>query len=112
MENTESIINNPNCVSERLKNILFHSDKVTREEKINLLIAVMPELCRDSLGEILSFLKLTDYLKIFDNHCRPKFRIDDENEKLLAAFKENNLIDDYQENPKKEGYYKILRKKR
>lgn len=112
VENTESIINNPNCVSERLKNILFHSDKVTREEKINLLIAVMPELCRDSLGEILSFLKLTDYLKIFDNHCRPKFRIDDENEKLLAAFKENNLIDDYQENPKKEGYYKILRKKR
>lgn len=109
VENIESIINNPISVSEKLKNNLLHSDKVSRDKKIDLLIAIMPELCRDSIKEILTLLNLTDYLKIFDPRSRPKFEINDENEKLLAAFKENNLIDSYQENPEKEGYYKIIR---
>lgn len=111
LNNIEIIINNPNHVSERLKNSLLYSDRVTRDEKIELFIAIMPELCSDRLKEILTLLNLTDYLKIFDTHSRPKFRINDENEKLLAAFKENNLIDNYQINPKKEEYYKISRLK-
>lgn len=112
LNDIEIIINNPNHVSERLKNSLLYSDRVTRDEKIELFIAIMPELCSDRLKEILTLLNLTDYLKIFDTHSRPKFRINDENEKLLAAFKENNLIDNYQINPKKEEYYKISRLKK
>ena len=42
---------------------------------------------------------------------RPKFEINDENKKLLTAFKENNFIDNFQENPEKRGYYKIIRPK-
>ena len=109
VKNIESIMNNPISVSEKLKNNLIHSDKVSRDKKIDFLIAIMPELCRDSIKEILTLLNLTDYLKIFDTRSRPKFEINDENEKLLTAFKENNLIDSYQENPEKEGYYKIIR---
>ena len=109
VKNIESIMDNPISVSEKLKNNLLHSDKVSRDKKIDLLIAIMPELCRDSIKEILTLLNLTDYLKIFDTRSRPKFEINDENEKLLAAFKGNNLIDSYQENPEKEGYYKIIR---
>lgn len=111
VNNMEIIINNPNHVSERLKNNLLYSDRVTREEKIELLITIMPELCSDRLKEILTLLNLSDYLKIFDCRSRPRFKINDENEKLLAAFKENNLIDNYQKNPNKEGYYKICRLK-
>ena len=37
--------------------------------------------------------------------------INDENEKLLAAFKEANMIDNYEESSEKEGYYKITRPK-
>ncbi len=33
------------------------------------------------------------------------------NEKLLTTFKESNLIDNYEESPEKEGYYKIIRHK-
>lgn len=108
----EIIINNPNHVSERLKSSLLYSDKVTRDEKIELFIAIMPELCSDRLKEILTLLNLTDYLKIFDTRSRPRFKINVENEKLLTAFKENNLIDNYQKNPNKEGYYKISRLKK
>lgn len=109
VKNIESIMDNPISVSEKLKNNLLHSDKVSRDKKIDFLIAIMPELCRDNIKEILTLLNLTDYLKIFDTRSRPKFEINDENEKLLTAFKENNLIDSYQENPEKEGYYKIIR---
>ena len=109
VKNIASIMDNPIFVSERLKNNLLHSDRVSRDEKIDLLIAIMPELCGDSIKEILTLLNLMDYAKIFDTRSRPKFEINDENEKLLTAFKENKLIDNYQENPEKEGYYKIIR---
>lgn len=111
VNNIEIIINNPNHVSKRLKNNLLYSDRVTRDEKIELFIAIMPELCSDRLKEILTLLNLSDYLKIFDTRSRPRFKINVENEKLLTAFKENNLIDNYQKNPNKEGYYKISRLK-
>lgn len=53
VKNIASIMDNPISVSERLKNSLFHSDRVSRDEK--------------------------------------------------------KLINNYQENPEKEGYYKIIR---
>lgn len=54
---------------------------------------------------------LTDYLGIFDTRSRPKFEINGENEKLLTAFKERNLIDNYEESSEKKGFYKIIRLK-
>lgn len=42
---------------------------------------------------------------------RPKFEINDENEKLLVAFKKAGMIDNYKESSEKEGYYKITRHK-
>ena len=67
VKNIASIMDNPISVSERLKNNLLHSDRVSRDEKIDLLIAIMPELCGDSIKEILTLLNLTDYVKIFED---------------------------------------------
>lgn len=106
-----SIIDDPKSASEKLKNNLLHSDKVNRDAKIDLLIAMIPNLSEDYIKEILTLLNLTDYLKIFDTRSRPKFEINDENEKLLTAFKEANMIDNYEESSEKEGYYKITRPK-
>ena len=106
----ESVIDNPKSVSEKLKNDLIRSDRLSRDLKVDLLISMMPELDESLIKEILTLLDLTDYLKIFDTRSRPKFEINDENEKLLTAFKENKLIASY-ENSEKEGYYKIIRNK-
>lgn len=105
------IIDDPNSASQKLKNNLLDSESVNRDEKIDLFIAMMPSLCENSIKEFLTLLNLTDYLKIFDTRSRPKFEINDENEKLLAAFKEANMIDNYEESSEKEGYYKITRPK-
>ena len=72
---------------------------------------MIPNLSEDYIKEILTLLNLTDYLKIFDTRSRPKFEINDENEKLLTAFKEANMINNYEESSEKEGYYKITRPK-
>lgn len=106
----ESVIDNPKSVSEKLKNDLIRSDRLNRDLKVDLLISMMPDLDESLIKEILTLLDLTDYLKIFDTRSRPKFEINDENEKLLTAFKENKLIASY-ENSEKEGYYKIIRNK-
>lgn len=106
-----SIIDDPNSESQKLINNLLHSERVNRDEKIDLFIAIIPALCEESIKGILTLLNLTDYLKIFDTRSRPKFEINDENEKLLTVFKESNLIHNYEESPEKEGYYKIIRHK-
>lgn len=111
IRNIVNIIDDPKYVSEKLKKNLLHSDKVNREAKIDLLIAMMPDLSVNYIKEILNLFNLTNYLKIFDTRSRPKFEITDENEKLLIAFKEKNLIDNYEESPEKEGYFKIVRLK-
>lgn len=105
------IIDNPNPVSGKLKSALLHSDNLNRNLKIDLLIAMMPTLNDSNIKENLVLLDLADYLKIYDIRSRPKFEINEENEKLLTAFKEKDLIYNYEECSEKAGYYKIIRTK-
>ena len=107
----ERIIDNPSDVSKKLIINLFNSNKITRDDKIDLFISSMPNLKIECIKEFLNVLDLNNYLKIFESHSRPRFEINDENEKLLLALKENNLIDDYYENTTMEGYYKINKKR-
>ena len=90
---------------------LFHSNKITQGDKIDLLVSLMPNLNIEFIKELFNLLNLKNYLKIFESQTRPRFEINDENEKLLLALKENNLIDDYYETSKMEGYYKISKKR-
>ena len=106
-----SITDDPKSVSQKLINNLISSESVDRDEKIALFIAIMPIISKESIRVILTSLSLTDYLKIFDMRSRPKFEINDENEKLLTAFKECSLIDNYTESSEKRGYYKIIKPK-
>lgn len=107
----DSIIDDSSDVSKKLIFDLFHSNKIIRDDKINLFISIMPTLNIESIKETFNILDLKNYLKIFESHSRPRFKINDENEKLLLALKENSLIGGYYENPTMEGYYKISKKR-
>ena len=104
----QDIIDTPNSVSDKLKNSLLHSKKVSKDDKIELLVVIMPSLNENTIKEKLTLLNLNEYLDIFDIHRRPKFEINEINEKLLSALKENHFISDYvvAKNP---GYYKVVR---
>lgn len=107
----KNIIDDPDAVSEELIGNLFRTEKLGKNTKIDLLIAIMPTLSVDRIKEILTILKLDNYIKIFTPRTKPRFIINDENEKLLAAFKKNELIHDYVENTENEGYYSITKTK-
>lgn len=110
-ENMPIIIDNADSVSNVLKNDILKSNCVDREYKIDLVISMLPNLGIDDVKDLLLLLDLTGYLKIFEKNSRPKFKINSENEKLLEAFCKKKLIDNYEENPKKAGYYKIIKHK-
>ena len=109
--NVTSIIDDPNSASEKLKYDLLKTDRLNRATTIDLFVAMISHLDTDHIKEILILLNLTDYLKLFDTHARPSFKINDENEQLLTAFKEKGVICDFEENSKREGYYKITKPK-
>ena len=52
-----------------------------------------------------------DYIKIFDNRSRPRFAISPISKKILEAFKKKRWIQNYEEDGKKPGFYKIIRRK-
>lgn len=111
VNNISCIIDNQDSIPAKLIKSLLNSESVSRDEKLDLFAAIMPGLCVDDIQSILILLNLTDYLKIFDMRSRPKFEINNESEKLLAAFKECHLIDSYEESTTKAGYYKVARPK-
>ena len=105
------IIENPQNVSSQLKNKLLRSMELDIESRINLLVAMLPDLDEEYVKPILVEWGLNDYIKIFDNHRRPKFVIDSISEKMLGAFKKKRWIQNYEEDEKKPGFYKIIRRK-
>ena len=111
VRNVTSIIDTPKNVSERLKDDLLHADILNREIKIDLLISMMPALSKDNIKKYLVLLGLENYNKIFETYSRPRFKISEENENLLTAFKKSGLIENYEESLDREGYYKIVRTK-
>lgn len=108
-KNISSIIAAPSSVSNKLLDSLFHSTALSRNEKIDLLIALLPKLPHNYLKEILLLLDLDDYVSLFNNRSRPKIKVNEENKKLLTAFKEANLIENFNVNPDNTEYYKVSR---
>ncbi|MDE5415725.1 YobI family P-loop NTPase [Alkalihalobacterium chitinilyticum] len=103
------IISEPNSVSDELLKTLFESGGLEYRLKVDLFISLLPYLEEEVCKEYLDLLDLAEYNKIFRYRTRPSFEINTINERLLTAFKDNNLIRDFQEDQGKEGYYKIIR---
>ena len=98
-------------VTFQLKNKLLHSRELDIESRMNLLIAMLPDLDVEYVKGILQNWGLQEYIKIFEERKRPKFKINDMNMKMLEAFKEKGWIADYNKDEKKDGFYKITRRK-
>lgn len=111
IENVTDIIETPQEVSESLRERLMHSETLSNDIKIELLVAMLPSMKEELIKENLNSLGLTDYIKLFDARSRPKFEINTTNESLLTAFKECDWINDFEEDSERGGYYKIIRKK-
>lgn len=106
-----NIIANPKDVSAELLKTLFISEELDDNPKIDLFIALLPNLGESLCEEYLNLLGLVEYKKLFESRSRPKFVVNDTNWKLLTAFKDRGWIHQFQEEQEKTGYYKIMRQK-
>lgn len=104
------LIDNPDSIPENLLIKLFNAERLDKDYKMDLLSAVMPKLDNDRIKNILSLLGLKDFIKLYDHRSRPKIEINEENNTLLAAFKEKGIIFDYGPKPNK-AEYRIIRSK-
>lgn len=111
IDNIELIINEPKKVSNKLFKILLVSKDLDYSRKVDIFISLLPILEEEKCKEYLDILELGVYKKLFEDRSRPRYGINPVNKKLLVAFKVNNWISDFQEDPNKEGYYKIIRNK-
>lgn len=105
------IIADPQNVSSQLKNRLLYSRELNIESRIDLLIAMLSDLDMEYVKPVLAEWGFDDYIKIFDNRSRPRFAISPISKKILEAFKKKRWIQNYEEDGKKPGFYKIIRRK-
>ena len=105
------IIADPQNLSSQLKNRLLYSRELNIESRIDLLIAMLSDLDMEYVKPVLAEWGFDDYIKIFDNRSRPRFAISPISKKILEAFKKKRWIQNYEEDGKKPGFYKIIRRK-
>ncbi len=105
------LILNPENVPEQLLRDMFSSDVMDINEKIDLLIASLPDpgLTRIGCKEYLDIIGLLEFSKILWRG-KPKIEVDVKNEQLLVAFRNNNLLSDFKVDDDKPGYYIITKR--
>lgn len=109
IENIEHTIKMACKIDSSLLNALFESNSICLVDKVDVFVAMIPELARIEVRDYLAILGLYEYDKIFEPRLRPKFPIDEVSSKLLMAFQERGWIYTYFQDPGQNGYYRIRR---
>lgn len=111
VKNIQEIIVNPLDVSNILVKQLLKSSKLS-DFKIDLFVATLPNFSRTECIELIDILGLPiAYKDIFVTSKRPNFEINTLNKKLLSSFVKAEIIYDFPEDTRRNGYYSIQRNK-
>lgn len=89
IENIAEIIKGPKFVSSVQIDRLLEMDGLKCEAKIDLFVTITPNLNMNQLKNTFNLLGFSEYLKIFSPQSRPRFPIDEINEKLLSSLQKN-----------------------
>lgn len=91
-KNMTDIIKRADTVSDLLINELLLDKNINIGTKIDLLIAMLPNMKYEVLNEMLVKLDLKEYLKLFVPHSKPKIQNTPRNQKLLNALLKYRFI--------------------
>lgn len=97
-----------NTHQELIQNVL-KVDGVSKDDKVDLILALLPILEQSDMQKYLNLLELDEFVKIFDSRLRPKYEQNEMSTKILEAFRQKGWIFEYLEDEEKTGYYKIRR---
>lgn len=106
IDRMKDIISNPNSVDCKLKDTLMRSQDVALEQKIELLIADLPNLLLEDVLTYLPIVEKEKFKKVFEPNARPKYEDTRTNRNLLQGFIDKGWIREYYVEG---GYLKIHR---
>lgn len=111
IQDISTLIANPNDVAELLLKDLFVAGDLNMQNKIALLIALLPskDLSKALCKEYLDLLGLSEFSKIL-GRGKPKIEVDETNQRLLTALRDNHFFSDFEEDDENPPYYKIVRR--
>ncbi|BFO09052.1 hypothetical protein GGER_15620 [Serratia rubidaea] len=112
IQNISALIASPNDVSEALLKKLFVAEGLNMQNKIALLIALLPgkDLSKTTCKEYLDLLGLSQFSKIL-GRGKPKIEVDSTNQSLLTALRDNHFFSDFEVDNENPTYYKITRRR-
>lgn len=111
IQDISTLIANPDDVAELLLKDLFVAGDLNMKNKIVLLIALLPskDLSKALCKEYLDLLGLSEFSKIL-GRGKPKIEVDETNQRLLTALRDNHFFSDFEEDDENPPYYKIVRR--
>ena len=111
IQDISTLIANPDDVAELLLKDLFVAGDLNMKNKIALLIALLPskDLSKALCKEYLDLLGLSEFSKIL-GRGKPKIEVDEINQRLLTALRDNHFFSDFEEDDENPPYYKIVRR--
>lgn len=89
------IIQKPADIDRMLKDKLIHSEDLSSDVKVKLVIADFTNMDQFTLSQNLKAAGKDDFNRLFDPSTRPRFSDTAENKALLKAFQDSGWIDDY-----------------
>ncbi|CNE85627.1 hypothetical protein [Yersinia kristensenii] len=112
IQDISALIASPNDVSEPLLKNLFVAEGLNMQNKIALLIALLPgkDLSKTTCKEYLDLLGLSEFSKIL-GRGKPKIEVDSTNQSLLTALRDNHFFSEFEVDDENPTYYKITRRR-
>lgn len=111
VQDISTLIANPDDIAEQLLKDLFIAGDLNMQNKIALLIALLPgkDLSKAICKEYLDLLGLSEFSKIL-GRGKPKIEVDETNQRLLTALRDNHYFSDFGVDDENPPYYKIVRR--
>ncbi|WP_145558706.1 YobI family P-loop NTPase [Yersinia mollaretii] len=112
IQNISALIASPDDVSEPLLKDLFTAEGLDKQDKIALLIALLPSknLSKAVCKEYLDMINLLEFSKILWRG-KPKIEVNATNQNLLTALRDKHFFSDFEEDEETPSYYKIIKRR-
>ena len=110
-ENINIILGNEYALCGELYSLLIRDTSINLKSRVELFLTRLEQYNKQNALAELKNIGITEFQTIFEENKRPKFTINETNKAILYAFTKRNWIAGYEEDEKRQGYYKLKRAK-
>lgn len=107
--NIKMLIEKASRIDIELAKEVLECETVDYDDKVDLLLALLPVIDKPFASKYLSHLELEEFIKIFDSRLRPRYTVNPMSTKILNAFQKKGWIFEYPKDEEKPEYYTIRR---